>query len=631
MNLVQFQAVSLHLGHEQIFDQIDLLINKQDHLGLLGRNGEGKSTLLKLLGQTIEADAGKCVFQKNINIKTLPQSVPENLSGPVIHVVAEGLGKIGHNLVEYHKLSKQNELSSTALDKLAQLQQIIDDNDGWHLYSKMQTVLSKLQLPPHDEISYLSGGMKRRVLLAQALLTEPDLLLLDEPTNHLDIDSILWLERFLKSYPSAFILVTHDRSFLQATTDAILEIDRGKLHRFNGDYQYYLKEKSSQLAAADKANAEFDKKLAQEEKWIRQGIKARRTRNEGRVRALKALRKERQQRRDLKGTMSLGKTPLDLSSKIIFKIKKVSYAITNRDIIDNFSCLITRQDKIGIIGPNGCGKTTMLKLILGELKPTSGEIKTGAQIKVAYFDQMKDQIDEQKSAIDNVGQGSLSIEAFGKTQHIISYMKSFLFTPERARSPVKYLSGGERSRLLLARLFTQNANVLVLDEPTNDLDIESMEILESFLVEYPGTVLIVSHDRTFLENVVTSSWVYQGKGSFKEFIGAQTNYQIDPGSPDQSKLKKQPKAEHDKNVADKVASESPRKKLTYNEQRELKALPEKIDQLEEAIAAVQQTLSDPSTYQSNDADLSLVHQKLNTLETELESTYKRWEQLESLK
>lgn len=622
--MIQLQSVSLHLGHEQLFDNIELTIQKGEHLGLLGRNGEGKSTLLKVLNQTIDIDSGKLTFQRDINIQTLSQAVPTYLNGSVIQCIAEGFGQIGKHLVEYHQLLEESSTTESTVERLSLLQQMIDDNDGWQLYSKMETVISKLQLPAKQDIASLSGGMKRRVVLGQALLTNPDLLLLDEPTNHLDLESILWLERFLKSYSGAFVLVTHDRSFLQATTNAIIELDRGKLTRFNGDYAYYQKEKASQLASEEKSNSEFDKKLAQEEKWIRQGIKARRTRNEGRVRALKALRKERQQRRQVRGNMALNQAQLDLSSKCVFEVKNLCYAINDKQIIHDFSCLITRQDKIGIVGPNGCGKTTLLQLILGKLTPSSGEIKSGQQFKVAYFDQMKDQIDEEKSAVDNVGQGSQSIEAFGKSQHIISYLKEFLFSPDRARSPVKYLSGGERSRLLLARLFTRNANVLVLDEPSNDLDIESLEILESFLVDYPGTLLMVSHDRTFLENVVTSSWVYQGKAKFEEYIGAQTNYQTIESPPQTAKVKT-------KEVNQKSTKNYAPKKLSYSEQQELKKLPKKIDALENKLNTVQQALADPTLYQTPDSapKIDELNQQRQQLETELEQTYAYWEKLEN--
>lgn len=626
MSIIQLQSVSLSLGHDQLFNSIDLMIEKNDHLGLLGRNGEGKSTLLRLLGGELEIDSGKTTFQRGINIQTLPQAVPHDLSGPVINVVAEGFGHIGRQLIEYHKLIEDENISAESLEKMAEIQQVIDENDGWRLYSQMENVISKLQLPPKEDIASLSGGMKRRVLLAKALLTQPDLLLLDEPTNHLDIESIVWLEKFLKSYQGAFILVTHDRSFLQATTNFIIELDRGKLAKFNGSYKFYLDKKAAQLASEDKSNMEFDKTLALEEKWIRQGVKARRTRNEGRVRALKALRVERQQRRDVKGSMNLSQNNLEQSSKNIFEVKNISYDIGSKNIINDFSCLITRQDKIGIVGPNGCGKTTLLKLILGELEASSGEVKAGAQFKVAYFDQMKDQIDEARSAVDNVGQGSQTINAFGKDQHIISYLKEFLFSPERARSPVKYFSGGERSRLILAKLFTLNANVLVLDEPSNDLDIESLEMLESFLVEFPGTLLMVSHDRTFLENVVTSSWVYRGNGKFEEYIGAHTDYTSD--------TKSSSKSSNDKKSAP-ASTEKPQvtmKNLSYNEQRELGKLPSEIEKFEKKIDELQAKLADPKMYQAENAkEMSKLNQKLNHTESELEKVYSRWEKLEALK
>ena len=628
MSIIQFQAVSLSLGHDQLFNEIDLMIEKGDHLGLLGRNGEGKSTLLKLLGRKIEADSGKTTYQRGINIQTLPQAVPNDLTGPIIDVVSDGFGPIGRKIVAYQTLLQDPDPSEAALEKMGDLQQVMDENDGWQLYSQMETVISKLQLPTDKNIEELSGGMKRRVLLGQTLLTKPDLLLLDEPTNHLDIESILWLEKFLNAYSGAFILVTHDRSFLQATTNSIVELDRGKLARFNGDYAFYQEQKAAQLASEEKSNSEFDKRLALEEKWIRQGVKARRTRNEGRVRALKKLRVEHQQRRDVKGKINLEQSAVTQTSKCIFEAKHLAYDIGERNIIKDFSCLITRQDKIGIVGPNGCGKTTLLRLILGELEATRGEVKSGAQFKVAYFDQMKDHIDEDKSAIDNVGQGSQTIEAFGKSQHIISYLKDFLFSPDRARSPVKYLSGGERSRLILARLFTLNANVLVLDEPSNDLDIESLEMLEAFLVEYTGTLLIVSHDRTFLENVVTCSWVYTGDGEFEEHVGAYTDYTS-------AMLKNAPKPASKTPASVTTKSTSQEKTistLSYSEQKELTNLPAKIEKFETLVQTLQTELAAPELYQEENAKkLKELTQKFNRAEKDLADVYQRWEMLEAKK
>lgn len=623
MSLVRFQSVSVSFGHQMVLDEADLVIEKGQRIALIGRNGEGKSTLLKLINQELDADSGVLQFKKGINIQRLSQTVPEELHGRVFEIVAAGLGDIGQLLSEYYAI--EHAATPTQPDTLVKLHHQLDEMDGWALFSKVETVLSKMGLQADHDIQRLSGGMRRRVLLARALLTEPDLLLLDEPTNHLDIEAIQWLERLLSSYQGAFVLVTHDRSFLRATTNAIVEVDRGKLHWFEGNYDYYVRHKEQMALAEEKANSEFDKKLAQEEAWIRQGIKARRTRNEGRVRALKALRKERLQRRDVKGTMAMSASSLEASGKLVFEAEHISFERAGKKIINDFSALVMRGDKIGIVGPNGCGKTTLLKLLLGELQPSSGKVKQGTQLKIAYFDQMRTALELDKTALENVGQGSTMVDVFGKSQHVISYLQQFLFTPERAQCAVSNLSGGEQNRLLLAKLFTLSANLMILDEPTNDLDIESLEVLEAFLVDYPGTLLIVSHDRTFLENVVTASWVYQGEGCFSEFPGGFTPYQA---PKEESAIKQKETATNKRTTEEKKVSRGV--KLSFNEQRELQALPAQIEKLEQQLASIQAQLADPALYQSQSAEeMAQLGRTLKEQEEALEHAYLRWETLEA--
>lgn len=627
MSLVRCQSVTLSFGHETLLDKIDLVIHKSQHIGLLGRNGEGKSTLLKLINRELQPDSGQMQFQRSVTVQRLEQTVPAECHQTVLSVVAEGLGDVGKHLVEYKNLLEKHEHTSEDHDNLLHLQARLDEENAWPLLSKVETVLSKMDLKPDVYIESLSGGMRRRVLLAQCLLSEPDLLLLDEPTNHLDIESITWLEGFLCAYKGAFIVVTHDRRFLQAVTKSILEIDRGKVIPFDGDYAFYQKQKAMQLNAEEKANKEFDRTLKNEEVWIRQGVKARRTRNEGRVRALKELRNQRSQRREQTGNMSLKANKVSLSGKLVFEAENITYSFNENPLINDFSALVLRGDKIGILGPNGCGKTTLLKLLQGEITPQSGTVKQGTKIEIAYFDQMRHSLDLEKSVIDNVSQGKDHIEVFGQSKHVISYLGDFLFTPDRARSPVKYLSGGEKNRLLLARLFTREANVLVLDEPTNDLDIESLEMLESFFVNYQGTMLIVSHDRAFLENVVNAIWVYEGSGHFNEYIGGYNDYLAAKKSTARTNVSAQKKSDATKQLSQEKNSTS--SQLSFVEQKELKSLPAKIETLEKSINKAQEEFADPHAYENKDPDSLLkVKTALKDLEAGLEAAFERWEYLE---
>lgn len=624
MSLIRLQSVSIGFGHGLLLDKSNLNIQPREHIGLLGRNGEGKSTLLKVLTRELLPDDGTLQFQQTLSIQRLSQSVPLDLHKTVLAVVAEGLGDIAEAIIRYESFIHQASLSDKEHDALLNAQHRLDDEKGWDLLSRIETVISKMGLPREAKVEALSGGMRRRVLLAQCLLNEPDILLLDEPTNHLDLDAIEWLEQFLKAYPKTFILVTHDRQFLDNTCNNILELDRGKLTRYEGNYAYYQKQKALALESEEKANQEFDKNLAKEEIWIRQGIKARRTRNEGRVRALKALRNERQARRERQQTLDLTGNKLKQSGKVIFEADSINYTINGKQIIQDFSTLVMRGDKIGMVGPNGCGKTTLLKLLLGKLTEDSGQIKRGTGLEIAYFEQMRDMLEEEKSLVENVGKGSDFVEVFGESKHVIAYLQSFLFTPERARSPVKYLSGGEKNRLMLAILFTKEANVLVLDEPTNDLDIESLEILESFLVNYKGTVLIVSHDRAFLDNVVNALWVHEGNGQFNEYVGGYQDYM-------QARAHKAKKnLTNTRPQSKKPTQTSNKTKLNDKERKRLKALPKKIEETEEKIQALERELANPALYSSeNKSELEKHQSDLLGLEKTLEALYSEWEQLEN--
>lgn len=622
MSLLNIKAAKLSFGHGLLLDNVSFTLKEKQRIALIGRNGEGKSSLLKVIAGSIPLDAGELNRQKNINIQYLAQEVPNKLEGTVFDVVASGLGELLVHLQQFEALTNKALKDDQDLKTLDRLQALIERQDGWNAYTTIKTILSKMSLRGEILVNTLSGGMKRRVLLAKCLVTNPDILLLDEPTNHLDIDAILWLENFLKNYEGAFILITHDRSFLKATTNAICELDRGQLNFYDCDYSSYLKRKEQALHNEEIINAQFDKKLAQEEVWIRQGIKARRTRNEGRVRALKKLREQRKQRRTKQGQLSLKDNSSPSSGKLIFEFSNLSYSFDDKKLISEFSGLVAKGDKIGIIGPNGCGKTTLIRLLLGELKPSTGEIKQGTQLNIAYFDQLRNKLDNQASVLDNVAEGRQEIVINGQSRHVISYLQDFLFSPQRALSPVSYLSGGEKNRLLLAKLFTQAFNLLILDEPSNDLDIEALEILEEQLVNYSGTLLLVSHDRAFLDNVVTSLWVYQGSGHFSEQLGGYSDYQ-----DSLTQLELNSKKEKDRARMSKKESVKPR--LTYNEQRELKQLPQKIEKIEMEIAGLQEKLMDSTLYKSSDDKAITLKSKLMAFEQQLEAALSRWEALEN--
>ncbi len=626
MALLTLRNVSLAFGAAPLLDGIDLQIEPGERLCLVGRNGTGKSTLMKLLNDELQADSGEVIRRQGLRVARLTQEVPHELAGPVFDVVAGGLGESGALLAEYHAVSHQLAESGeeSLLAKLEQIQHRLEAVDGWTLNQRVDTVVSRLKLPADSEFAALSGGLKRRVLLARELVSEPELLLLDEPTNHLDIDAIAWLEEFLLGWQGSLLFITHDRMFLQRLATRIIELDRGVLSSWPGDYETYLKRKQEALDAEAQQNALFDKRLAQEETWIRQGIKARRTRNEGRVRALKALRNERMERRERQGTAKMQMQGAERSGKVVIEAENLSFSYDGKPIFSDFSTTIMRGDKVAILGPNGVGKTTLLKVLLGEKEPQQGTVKLGTKLEIAYFDQHRAILDEEATVIDNVAEGSDRVEINGTSKHIMGYLQDFLFTPDRARSPVKSLSGGERNRLLLAKLFTKPSNLLVMDEPTNDLDVETLDLLEELLLDYQGTLLLVSHDRAFINNVVTSSLVFEGHGQLKEYVGGYDDWlrqrpscEVEPGKPKKS-------AE----PAQQAVKPAKKNKMSYKDKLELEQLPDRIAELEAEQETLQQQMAAPGFYQQQDGTaISRVTERLEELTSELERAYERWEEL----
>ncbi|MDX1347705.1 MAG: ATP-binding cassette domain-containing protein [Thiomicrorhabdus chilensis] len=640
MALLFLRDITLSFGSAPLLNKASLQIEPNERVCIVGRNGEGKSTLLKVIEGQIQPDGGSRILQDGLKIAKLQQEVPHDTTGSVFHVISSGLGNAGPLIERFHQISleMENDYSEALMEEFTQVQQQIDNQNGWELKQRVETIISKLGLPGEAEFSNLSGGMKRRVLLAQALVQEPDILLLDEPTNHLDIPSIQWLEGFLKTIRCSLVFITHDRAFLQSLATRIVELDRGRLSNWECDYHTYLERKAEQLEAEAKQNAEFDKKLAQEEAWIRQGIKARRTRNEGRVRALEKLRSEHSARRSQQGKANLQLNTAVTSGKQVIEIKDLSFNFENRIIVTDFSSTILRGDKVGIIGENGCGKSTLLALILGKLQPTHGTVKLGTNIDIAYFDQHRAQLDENKTVAESVISESDYVEINGVRKHIIGYLGDFLFTPDRARQPVKALSGGERNRLLLARVFAKPSNLLVLDEPTNDLDVETLELLEELLLDYKGTVLIVSHDRAFLNNVVTSSIVFDAPGIVNEYVGGYDDWlrqrpdfsesAKQTPSKNQSQSKTQNKTDRPaENQTAKTANKP--KKLSYKDQREYDALPGLIEELEQALESLSEQMNQPDFYQQDEADVQATLKQLADKEAELENAFERWELLEA--
>ena len=626
MPLINLQNVLLSYGKPPLIDYVNLVIERGERVCIIGRNGAGKSTLLKIINGQVLPDEGKIERANDVKIAQLEQSVPQNTTGNVFDVISEGLGKEGKLIQKFHYLTQQlnHDSSPKIFSDLEQCQAELDRIDGWDINSRVESIITKMKLNPEADISSLSGGFKRRVLLARALVASPDLLLLDEPTNHLDIEAIQWIEQFLIKWEGSLLFISHDRHFMDNLANRFVEIDRGKLIEFNCDYSTYLARKQDNLAVEDKQNALFDKRLSQEEVWIRQGIKARRTRNEGRVRALVAMRQEFSDRRKHLGTAKMGIHRAEKSGKIVAEASDISFSFGDEQLVRRFSALIQRGDKIGLIGRNGVGKTTLIKLLLGELSPDKGAIKIGTNLNVAYFDQYRSALDEEKSVQDNVSGGRDMLDVGGKSRHVISYLQDFLFAPERCRQPVKVLSGGERNRLLLAKLFMIASNVLVLDEPTNDLDIDTLDLLEELLIQYKGTIILVSHDRTFLNNVVTSTLVFEGSGEIKQFVGGYDDWLRQRDSASSAKINEVPKAGNLQ-----LKSATTKSKRSFNNERELSALPKKIDLLEQRITEISTQMSDASFYRSDRAEIKKTENILKSAQLELEVLYKRWEELET--
>ncbi len=628
MALLGLQEISIAFGGPPLLDHANLSIERGERVCLLGRNGAGKSTVMKLLDGSLLPDSGEVVRQTGVVVTRLEQEVPDDIAGTTFDVVAAGLGDAGLLLARYHAASHRVELdhSDSAMRELARLHDALDRANAWEIASRVDTALDHLGLDPDAPFASASGGRKRQALLARALVREPDVLLLDEPTNHLDVAAVEWMEDFLIDHQITLVFVTHDRAFLRRVATRIVDLDRGRLIDWGTDYDTYLERKEAAIGIEEREWAAFDKKLAKEEVWIRTGIQARRTRNEGRVRSLEKLRLERSARRERVRNVNLQAQEAERSGRLVVEAKHVSFAHGDRVIVNDFTSTIVRGDRIGLIGPNGSGKTTLLRLLLGELAPDSGTITLGTNLEIAYFDQLREQLDPDASVLDSIAQGTEFIEINGMRKHVMGYLQDFLFSPERARTPVRVLSGGERNRLLLARLFTHSFNLLVMDEPTNDLDIETLELLEALLLDFSGTLLVVSHDRAFLDNVVTSTLVFEGKGQITEFVGGYTDWLRQRKSVTMTA----PKVAPPKPAAGPATASKPKKKqgLSHKEAKELAALPEKIDTGERERAALYASLADPA-FLRNGAKVAEAKARLAVLEKQLEELALRWEALEA--
>lgn len=639
MALLNLSNAYLGFGDFPLLDHTELHIEPNERVCLVGRNGAGKSTLMKVLAGEVQLDDGKLIFEKDIIVTRLEQDPPRHIQETVFEYVAEGIAHLSDLLKQYHHISQQmlTNYSDELLAKLSQVQAQLEHNNGWQFENRIQDTLKLLELDPDKKLCELSGGWVRRAALARALVADPDILLLDEPTNHLDVEAITWLEDLLLNFKGSIIFISHDRSFIRKMATRIVDLDRGKLVSYPGNYDLYLETKAEDLRVEALQNELFDKKLAQEEVWIRQGIKARRTRNEGRVRALKKLREERRNRREVQGKAKIQLDTTARSGKIVFEIEHASYEVEGKTLLKDFSATIQRGDKIALVGPNGCGKTTFIKLLLGELQPTSGTIRCGTKLDVAYFDQYRAELDLEKTVMDNVADGKQDIEVNGVKRHVLGYLQDFLFPPKRAMTPVKALSGGERNRLLLAKLLLKPNNFLILDEPTNDLDVETLELLEELLADYQGTLLIVSHDRQFIDNTVEECFFFEGNGVLNQYIGGyfdakqqQENYHASQAVQSQNQKKNEPL------VSELVKQEKPKAetkkvKLSYKEQRELEELPAKMEALEADIEALQTEVNSADFFSK---EIAYTQEKLQALaekEAELEQAFERWEMLENIK
>lgn len=639
MPLISLTGAYLSYSDAPLLDNTDLFINENERVCLVGRNGAGKSTLLKVLSKEQPLDDGQVVYEQDLVTARLQQDPPRDIEGSIFDFVAQGVAEDAQYLTEYHAISKRIETdpSEKNLNRMAELQEVLDNRQLWLLDSRIAEVLEKLGLNGDADLSSLSGGWLRKAALGRALVSAPKVLFLDEPTNHLDIETILWLEKFLKDFQGSIVFISHDRSFIRNMATRIIDLDRGKLASWPGDYDNYLESKEEALRVEEQQNAEFDRKLAQEEAWIRQGIKARRTRNEGRVRALKALRVERSQRREVLGSARMQVEEATRSGKIVFELEDVNYSIGEKALVRDFSAKVQRGDKIALVGPNGCGKTTLLKLMLGDLKADSGRVHCGTKLEVAYFDQHRAALDPDKTVMDNLAEGKQEVMVNGRPRHVLGYLQDFLFPPKRAMTPVRALSGGERNRLLLARLFLKPSNLLILDEPTNDLDVETLELLEELVDAYQGTVLLVSHDREFVDNSVTECWIFEGNGNINRYVGGYYDAQQQRAQSvnlrhESNKLRHVPeKAEKDTKVKESAKKNTRSgNKLSYHLTRELEQLPAKLESLESQLAKLQQEVSAADFFSRPHEETESVLKLLSEKEQELETAFDRWQELEMM-